>query len=53
MPTAVDTGVRTRGLAEQSISAALEADWPRAIDLNKKILGAVPEDVEARNRLGR
>nr|MBA2371539.1 tetratricopeptide repeat protein [Chloroflexota bacterium] len=32
---------------------ALEADWPRAIDLNKKILGAVPEDVEARNRLGR
>ncbi len=53
MPTAPNTGVRTRGLAEQSISAALEADWPRAIELNKKILEAVPDDVEARNRLGR
>lgn len=52
MPTSTDTGVRTRGLAEQSISAALEADWPRAIELNKKILEAVPDDVEARNRLG-
>lgn len=53
MPTAADTGIRTRGLAEQSIHAALEADWPRAIELNKKILEAVPDDVEARNRLGR
>ena len=53
MPTAPDTGVRTRGLAEQAISAALEADWPRAIELNKRILEAVPEDTEARNRLGR
>ena len=52
MPTAPDTGVRTRGLGEQSIQAALEADWPRAIELNKKILEAVPDDVEARNRLG-
>ena len=52
MPTTPDTGVRTRGLAEQSISAALEADWPRATELNKKILEAVPDDVEARNRLG-
>lgn len=53
MPTAPDTGVRTRGLAEQAISAALEADWPRAIELNKRILEAVPEETEARNRLGR
>ena len=53
MPTAPDTGVRTRGLGEQSIAAALEADWPRAIELNKKILEAVPEEIEARNRLGR
>ena len=52
MPTTPDTGVRTRGLGEQSISAALEADWPRAVELNKKILEAVPDDVEARNRLG-
>lgn len=52
MPTAADTGVRTRGLGEQSIAAALDADWPRAMDLNKKILEAVPDDVEARNRLG-
>jgi tetratricopeptide (TPR) repeat protein len=52
MPTTPDTGIRTRGLAEQSISAALEADWPRATELNKKILEAVPDDVEARNRLG-
>jgi len=52
MPTTPDTGVRTRGLGEQSISAALEADWPRAVELNKKILEAVPDDIEARNRLG-
>lgn len=53
MPTAPDTGIRTRGLAEQAVSAALEADWPRAIEINKKIVEAVPDDVEARNRLGR
>ncbi len=53
MPTVPETPVRTRGLGEASISAALEADWPRAIELNKKILEAVPDDVEARNRLGR
>ena len=53
MPAAANTGVRTRGLAEQSIAAALEAEWPRAIELNKKILEAVPDDIEARNRLGR
>lgn len=53
MPTAPDTGIRTRGLAEQAVSAALEADWPRAIELNRKIVEAVPDEVEARNRLGR
>lgn len=53
MPTATESVGRTRGLAEQSILAALEAEWPRAIELNKKILEAVPDDVEARNRLGR
>src|SRR5207249_4807027 len=31
----------------------LEADWPRAADLNQKLVEASPEDLEARNRLGR
>ncbi|CAN5207243.1 tetratricopeptide repeat protein [soil metagenome] len=53
MPTTTNTGLRARGLVEQSIAAALEADWPRAIELNRKILEALPEDIEARNRLGR
>jgi len=53
VPTTPETGVRVRGLSEQAITAALEADWTRAADLNKKILEGAPEDVEARNRLGR
>ncbi len=53
MPTKPETGLRVRGLSEQAITAALEADWTRAAELNKKILEGAPEDVEARNRLGR
>jgi tetratricopeptide (TPR) repeat protein len=51
-PTA-DAGLRIRALADQAVAAALDADWPRAIELNTKILEASPDDVEARNRIGR
>jgi tetratricopeptide (TPR) repeat protein len=48
-----ESGLRARALAEQATAAALEADWPRSAELNQKILEAAPDDVEARNRLGR
>jgi len=48
-----ESGLRARALAEQATAAALEADWPRALELNQKILEAAPDDIEARNRLGR
>jgi tetratricopeptide (TPR) repeat protein len=48
-----DTGLRVRALADQAVAAALEADWTRAGDLNAKIIEAAPDDVEARNRMGR
>lgn len=53
MATPPTSGLRLRAAAEQAIAAALEADWDRAADLNKQILDAAPEDVEARNRYGR
>jgi len=52
-PTTPDATLRARGHAEQAVAAALDADWPRAAELNAKILEASPDDVEARNRLGR
>lgn len=42
-----------RALADQAVAAALDADWPRAVELNGRILEAAPDDVEARNRIGR
>src|SRR5881296_2679976 len=48
-----DTGLRVRALADQAVAAALESDWTRASDLNAKILEAAPDDIEARNRMGR
>ena len=51
-PTA-DAPLRVRALAEQAVAAALEADWARALDLNQKVLADRPDDVDARNRLGR
>lgn len=53
MPPKTESGIRARDLADQATAAALEADWPRAIELNQKIVEAAPDDVEARNRLGR
>ncbi|HEV8534745.1 MAG TPA: tetratricopeptide repeat protein [Candidatus Limnocylindria bacterium] len=53
MPQITDSGLRVRALAEQATAAALEADWPRAIEVNQKILELAPDDVESRNRLGR
>src|ERR671935_323769 len=53
MSPSADAGLRVRPLADQAVAAALEADWARAVDLNQKIIEAAPDDVEARNRLGR
>ena len=53
MPQITDAGLRARALADQATAAALEADWPRAAELNKKLVDASPDDLEARNRLGR
>src|SRR6266511_4129169 len=53
MATPAETTLRVRTLADQAIAAALESDWQRASDLNKQILGASQDDVEARNRYGR
>ena len=53
MSPSPDAGLRVRALGDQAVAAALDADWPRAIDLNTKILEAAPDDVEARTRLGR
>jgi tetratricopeptide (TPR) repeat protein len=53
VPQITDAGLRARALADQATAAALEADWPRAVDLNQKLVEASAEDVEARNRLGR
>ncbi len=53
MSPSADSGLRVRALSDQAVAAALDADWPRAIDLNTKILEVAPDDVEARNRFGR
>jgi tetratricopeptide (TPR) repeat protein len=53
VPPKTEIGIRARALADQATQAALEADWPRAVELNQKIVEASPDDVEARNRLGR
>jgi tetratricopeptide (TPR) repeat protein len=53
VPQITDAGLRARALADQATAAALEADWPRAAELNQKLIEASPEDLEARNRLGR
>jgi len=53
VPPKTEIGVRARALADQATAAALEADWPRAVELNQKIIEAAPDDIEARNRLGR
>ena len=53
MTSSIETGVRTRAIADQAVQAALEADWAKAIELNTKILEQNADDLEARNRLGR
>ena len=39
-------------LEEQAVKAALTQNWPKAIELNKKILKEAPENIAALNRLG-
>ena len=53
MSPSADAGLRVRALSDQAVTAALDADWTRAVELNAKILGAAPDDIEARNRIGR
>ncbi|MDO8562696.1 MAG: tetratricopeptide repeat protein [Candidatus Limnocylindria bacterium] len=53
MAAPAPAGIRTRILADQAVLAALDADWAKANDLNQKILALTPDDVEARNRMGR
>jgi hypothetical protein len=53
MSPSPDAGLRVRAYADQAVAAALDADWPRAVELNTKILEAAPDDIEARTRLGR
>ena len=53
MATTTDLPVRTRAYAELAVQAALESDWDRAIELNARTVEAAPDDIEARNRLGR
>ena len=36
MPPKTEIGVRARALADQATAAALESDWPRAVELNQK-----------------
>lgn len=53
MATMNETRLRARTLVEQAVQAALQPDWQRASELNRLIVEANPDDVEARNRLGR
>lgn len=53
MATTTDLPVRTRAYAELAVQAALESDWDKAIELNARTVEAAPDDIEARNRLGR
>lgn len=48
-----EAGLRVRAFADQAVAAALDADWVRAFELNSKILEGSPDDIDARNRLGR
>ncbi len=43
----------TAELEEQAIKAALNQNWPKAIEINKKILKDNPKDISTLNRLGR
>ena len=39
-------------LEQQAVDAAINADWPTAVNLNKKILHENAEDIDACLRLG-
>ena len=53
MASTTETRLRARTLLDQAVKAALEAEWPRSVELNKAILETTPDDVETRCRLGR
>ena len=42
-----------REKSRQAIALALQGKWERATEVNQRILGLFPEDVEALNRLGK
>ncbi len=39
--------------SKEAIDLAMQARWQEAVDINKEIIESFPEDVDARNRLGR
>lgn len=43
----------TATLEEQAIKAALNQNWLRAIEINKKIIKETPQNIPALNRIGR
>jgi tetratricopeptide (TPR) repeat protein len=43
----------TTALEEEAVKAALTQNWPKAIEINKKILKDSPQGIAALNRLGR
>lgn len=43
----------TTALEEQAVKAALTQNWLKAIEINKKILKDLPQNIAALNRLGR
>ena len=53
MATTEEVRLRARALQDQAIQAALEADWNRALELNKSIVDGAPDDIDARMRMGR
>ena len=51
--TAEEAGRLKRQGADQAIQLALESKWEEAVTLNRAILNAYPNDVDAWNRLGK
>ena len=53
MATTEELRLRARAQHDQAIQAALDSDWNRAVELNRAIIEASPDDLEGRMRLGR
>ena len=42
-----------RELTEQAIKLALDSQWEEAVEINQRLLSAVPHDLSTLNRLGK